>query len=224
MAKLPIAMCSQAALPDLWWIRHQWSIFHLVIAFYCQITAIFVKVVFVTPHKFELWKMDLKNEQRSVINFCCWLKISVAETVKLMHGTYTDDEWLGDSTIFCWRKAFSKGRETASLLPHVGQPLSICTEMVNTVTTVVWEDRHNTVWQLAQVLDISISSVYIILCEKLKMCRVAACLGSSFNDLRTERPLYWDLLQVSKKNRRWPKCDGTHNYGWWKLDSSLQSN
>ncbi len=56
-------------------------------------------VVFITHCKFELSKMDVKNEQRSTIKFCCRLKKSVVETVKLMHEMYTDEERLGDSTI-----------------------------------------------------------------------------------------------------------------------------
>ncbi len=40
--------------------------------------------------------MDVKNEQRSAIKFCCWLKKSVVEIVKLMHKLYSDEEWLED--------------------------------------------------------------------------------------------------------------------------------
>ncbi len=76
-----------------------------------------------------MWKMN--KEVRSVF------KKRAAETVKLMHEVYTDEEQLGDSTIFHWHKPFPKGRETAALLPHTGQPLRICTEdMVNTVTAL----------------------------------------------------------------------------------------
>ncbi len=74
--------------------------FHIIITFHCQVTTIFVKVVFVTTHKFELSKMDVKNEHRSVIKFCCWLKKSAMETVKFMYEAYTNEEWLGDLTIF----------------------------------------------------------------------------------------------------------------------------
>ncbi len=46
----------------------------------------------------------MKNEQGSAIKYCCWLKKSAADTVKLMHEAYTDEEQLGDSTIVdvCW--------------------------------------------------------------------------------------------------------------------------
>ncbi len=127
--------------------------------------------------------MDVKNEQRSAIKFCCWLKKSAAETVKLMHKVYNNKEWLRVSTIFPWHKTFLEGGETAALLHHVGQPRSICTEeLMNTVVTIVREDHHITVsqWistpvqQLARALDISKSSVHTILFEKLKMWRVAA--------------------------------------------------
>ncbi len=125
--------------------------------------------------------MDVKNGQRSAIKFCCWLKKSAVHTVKLMHKVYTDEEWLGDLTIFHWHKAFSGGREPTALFPHVGQPLSICTEeMVNTITAVVHEECHVTVLQLVQVLDISKSSVRMILHEELKVRKVAACWVSHF--------------------------------------------
>ncbi len=75
---------------------------------------------FFTCGKFELSKMDLKNEQKSAIKFCCWLRKSAAESAMLMYEAYTDEEWLGDSTIFHWYKAFTKGRETTALLPYVG--------------------------------------------------------------------------------------------------------
>ncbi len=138
MAKLPIVVCSQAAEHDLWSILWVWSKCYLVITFHCRVTQIFVKVVFVTPHKFELSKMDVKNEQGRAIKISCRLKKSVAVTVKLMQKMYTDEEWLWDSTLF-------KGRKTSPLLLHFGRPLSICTgEVVNIVIAVVW-DHHITV-------------------------------------------------------------------------------
>ncbi len=92
------------------------------------------------PHRFELSKMNVKNKQRSVI------KNSVVETVKLMHKVFTDEESSEDSTIFHWHKAFSKARETAALLLHVGRLLSIYTkETANTVIAVISEDFHITV-------------------------------------------------------------------------------
>ncbi len=55
----------------------------------------FVKVVFVTHRKFELSKIDSKNEQRSAIKFYCRLKKSAAETVKLMRKANIAKERLG---------------------------------------------------------------------------------------------------------------------------------
>ncbi len=144
--------------------------------------------------------MDVKNEQISEKKFCRRLKKSAAETAKLMQKAYTDEECLGDLTMFHWHKVFSKGKETTALFPPVRQPLSICRgEMVNTVAAVVREDCHNTVRQFAQTLDISKSSVHMIQCKKLKM-RSPSLRDSSFPDLRTERLPYCDLSRVAKKN------------------------
>ncbi len=49
-------------------------------------------------------------------------------------------------------------------------------------------------------------------------------LGSSLPNSRTEKPLYWNLSRVAKKNWGWAGCDGTHDYRWWKLDSPLRSS
>ncbi len=134
----------------------------------------FCKSCFCYPTQIPNLKMDVKNEQRSTMKFCCWLKKSAVETMKLMHESYTNEERLKDSTTYYRHKAFSKGRETVPLLPYVGQLLSICTEeIMNTVTAVVWEDCYITVRQLAQASDISKPSVYMVLCEKIKMWRVA---------------------------------------------------
>ncbi len=118
------------------------------------------------------------------------LENSAVETVKFMHEAYTDEERLGDSTIFHWHTAFSKGRETIALLPHVGQSLSICTEeMVNTFAAIVRENRHITHLQLAQALDFKIICSYDSASE-VGNVESRSLLGSSFPDLSIERPLY----------------------------------
>ncbi len=98
-----------------------------------------------------------------------------------MQEVYTDEEWLGDLTIFLWHKAFSEGWETTALLLHVGWPSSIYTEeKANTVTAILSEDRHITVRQLAHALDISKSPVHTILSEELKIRWVTACCVPHF--------------------------------------------
>ncbi len=169
--------------------------------------------------------MDSKNERRSVIKFWCLLKKSAARTVKLMHEAYIDEEKLGDLTILQWHKAFFKSREIAALLPRVRRPLSICTEMVNTDTAVIWENHHITVRQLTVALDISKSSVYMILLAKLKMWRVT---NSSLPGSRTERPLCWDFSRVANVNIRikWRKyCKWKYILsGKWKKTANKLEN
>ncbi len=94
VAKLPMAVHSQAVQCNLRSILRQSSKFHLVITFHCRVTAIFVKVVFVAPREFECSKMYVKNEQRIAIKFCFPLKKSAGKTVKF--EVYTDEEQLGD--------------------------------------------------------------------------------------------------------------------------------
>ncbi len=178
MAKLPTAAHSPAAERDLWLILRQWLKFHFVVTFPCQVTLIFVKVFLCCP-----WQIrTFRNGFEKWIEKCDKILLSVKE---ICSGDCEVDaqsiHWWGTA----WRfyilqssiRIRSSSKTTAALLPHVGQPLSICTEeMVNTIAVVVREVLLQiTVRHLAQTLDISKLCVHIVLCEKLKMQKVAAC-------------------------------------------------
>lgn len=59
------------------------------------VAAVFAKDVSCAPPKFKFSGMVVKEEQKVPIKFCCRSKKSEAETLKLMHDTYADAEWLG---------------------------------------------------------------------------------------------------------------------------------
>jgi hypothetical protein len=54
--------------------------------------------------------MDVKEEQRVVIKFCCKVDFLATKTVELIQKTY-GDEALSRTTIFEWHKRFQEGRE-----------------------------------------------------------------------------------------------------------------
>ncbi len=215
MAKITTA--AQAAECNHWSILHQRSKFHLVITFHCRVTQLF-KSCFRYPLQIQtFWNGYEKWTEKC--DKILLLKKLAAETVNLMHEVYTDEKRLGDSMIICWHKAFSKGRKTSALLLLVRWPLGICTEeTVNTVTAVVRENHHVTVWQVAQALDISKSCSYDSV-QEVENVESCSLLCSTFLDSRIERPLYWDLWWVVKKNWGWVGCDGMRDYMWWELDS-----
>ena len=56
-------------------------------------------------------EMDVREEQRVAIKFCCKVDFSATKTVELIQKAYGDAA-LGQTTIFGWHKRFQEGRES----------------------------------------------------------------------------------------------------------------
>jgi len=66
-------------------------------------------------------EIDVKEEQRVVITFCCKVDFSTTKTVELIQKAYGDAA-LSQTTIFEWHKQFRKGRESVKYDEHSGRP------------------------------------------------------------------------------------------------------
>ncbi len=61
-----------------------------------------------------------------------------------------------------WHEAFPKGHELTEKINNSGQPFtSITEENVNTVATIVREDRHSSIWDLATQVNITKTKLFI---------------------------------------------------------------
>ncbi len=90
-------------------------------------------------------KMDVSAEQHCAIKFCVHLKKTSNETTVLLKEAF-GMEMLGDSTIRQWHKAFVDGQESAEFEPRGGAlPTVVMATNINTITTVIEEDRHLTI-------------------------------------------------------------------------------
>jgi len=66
-------------------------------------------------------EMDVKEEQRLVIKFCCKVNFSATKTVELIQKAYSDAA-LSRTTIFEWHTQFQEGRESVKDDKRSGRP------------------------------------------------------------------------------------------------------
>ena len=113
-------------------------------------------------------EMDVKEEQRVGIKFCCKINFSATKTVELIQKAYGDAA-LSRKTIFEWHKRFREGRE--SVKDDESSGLATTSRTDNNIAAVdkkVKEDRKVTSRLIADTLAIPKTVVLRILREDLK--------------------------------------------------------
>ena len=120
-----------------------------------SIFAVFVKkerlllTVVVTPCQCR--EMEVKEEQRVTIQFCCKVDFSVTKTVELIQKAYGDAA-LSRTLIFDWPKRFGEGRESVKDDEFSGRPTTSRTDdNIAAVDKMVKERSKN---------DVSVNSRY----------------------------------------------------------------
>ncbi len=99
-------------------------------------------------------KMGVSVEQRCTNKFCVSLKKMLSETTELLKEVF-GKEMLCDLTIQQWHKAIVDRWESAKFKPRGSVPWTVVTATnINTVATVIEQDRHLTVQALAEALHI----------------------------------------------------------------------
>jgi len=113
-------------------------------------------------------EMDVKEEQRVAINFCCKVDFSATETVELIQKAYCDAA-LSRTTIFEWHKRFREGRESVKNDERSGRPTTRRTDYnIVAIDKMVKGDRNVTSRLIADTLGIPKTVVLRVLREDLK--------------------------------------------------------
>ena len=107
--------------------------------------------VVVTPCQCR--EMEVKEEQRVTIQFCCKVDFSATKTVELIQKAYGDAA-LSRTTIFEWKKLFREGRESVKFGERSGRPTSRTDDSVAAVDKMVKADRKVTSRLIADTLGI----------------------------------------------------------------------
>ena len=133
--------------------------------------------------------VDVKEEQRVAIKFCCKVDFSPIKTVELIQKAYADAE-LSRTTIFEWHKRFRESRESVKDDERSGRPTTSRTDDIAAVDKMVREDRNVTSRLIADRLGIPKTVVLRIFREDLKKRQRPGAFGSknsSVSDTKTSR-------------------------------------
>ena len=110
------------------------------------------------------------------MKFCVKLGKSTTETFAMLNTAYGDVA-MKRATCFRWHKRFKNGRLSVEDDKRSGRPSTSTDDpYIDEINTLVRENRHLTVRELAEECGISVGSCHHILTEELKMHRVAAKL------------------------------------------------
>jgi transposase len=118
--------------------------------------------------------MDTAEEQRACIEFCVKNGKTSAETLQMLRTAFSDD-CLSQTVVYQWVKRFKEGRESLKDDLRPGRPSTARNEQkVAQVHEKIRADRHLTLREIAEEVNISFGSCQAILTEDLAMRCVAA--------------------------------------------------
>jgi len=85
------------------------------------------------------------------------------------------DQSLSRSQVFQWHARFKAGRTSVDVDEHTGRPTSCTTpETVAQIQEIIRQDRHRTIRDIAEEVDVGYGTCQRVLMEELGMQRVAA--------------------------------------------------
>jgi len=113
--------------------------------------------------------MDQRKEQRVCIKFCAKLGKSATETLKMIQQGFGDQS-LSRTQMFQWQGRISVGDDK-----HTGGPTSCTTpETVARIQELISQDRHRTIHDIAEEVEVGYGTFQRVLTEELGMHLVAA--------------------------------------------------
>ena len=125
-------------------------------------------------------------ELQSVVKYCVALKESPTKTIKMIESTGKYKQ-CSQATVYKWQARFRSGQDSVKDDPRCGCPAVVMCSVKEPVKDMLNCDRRITVVEIADKLDILVSTVHGILTEDLGMSKVNA-----------------SILEVTM----WRKCEG----------------
>jgi hypothetical protein len=157
-------------------------------------------------------------EQWYCIKFCQKLGDSKAETIRKIQQAFSDDA-MGATQIKEWFNHFKDGCTLADSDQRSRRPSTSRNEnVIENVHSLILEDHHLTVREIADKVGTSTGSAHSILTENLHMCRVVAKfvpkLLSQKQQQRHLLEVTWDMLKCANRDPEFLKPVITGDKMW----------
>lgn len=151
------------------------TVSHYSVNFFCNVSFSLVTAsTFSQPFVcIAIFTMDKNIEQRV---FVCSNEISCAKTLKMLKKTF-GDLTMSKTQVYDWYKSIKEGREESNYLPRSGRPSSSSTEeYVDKIKEMEFENRHYSLREIAQEINMSHETARLILIAVLGMRKVGGRL------------------------------------------------
>lgn len=132
------------------------------------------------------------------------LNKSPIEILDILREAY-GEEAMGRDFVYRWRRKFQQGMRSVEDRPRSGRPSVITEKAVDTVRAIVCEDRRVTIEQIAERMDISKSTVHLIIRERLQLSKLSARWVPHQLSEEHRRRRVEDCTALLKMYRRWGK-------------------
>jgi len=118
--------------------------------------------------------MDQRKEQRVCIKFCANLGKSATETLEMIQQGFGDQS-LSRTQVFQWHAQFKTSCTSVNDNEQTGRPTSCTTpETVARIPELIRQDRHRTIHDIAEEVEVGYGTCQRVLAEELGMHSVAA--------------------------------------------------
>ncbi len=119
----------------------------------------------------KILKICLNNNTR--LN-CVKLKTTITEMNEILDAAYNESA-ISQARIYHWYSKFKSGRKSVDLIMGRKPPTSALTKQtINISATMIFDDAHLTVRQLALLLDISIGAHILVFQSNTRLSRMCA--------------------------------------------------
>ncbi len=120
-----------------------------------------------------LLSMEARLEQRSVLKFLSKSGHMPIECWRRLRDVFAE-ETMSKGQVRVWHKRFREGDENIKDKAKTGRPRSACTEMnCEAARTFIEDHRNSTLQDVAQELNVSITSAHRILKKDLKLSKIS---------------------------------------------------
>ena len=116
-----------------------------------------------------VFTVDQREEQRVCIKFCANLGKSATETLEMIQQGFGDQS-LSSTQVLEWHARFKTGRTSVDDDEHTG----CTTETLARIQELIRQDRHRTIRDIPEKVEVGYGTCQWVLTEELGMHRVAA--------------------------------------------------
>ena len=171
------------------------------------------------PYYHSWWISKMQSdtlEEWYAIKFCFKLGKNVTETYGMLQTAFRPS-CMNRESVFEWHKRFKEGRESVRDDERYGRSKEVRTpELIGQIKNFMDKDHHLSIETISAQFDVSMGTVYTIICEELKMWKIVRSLSQGCSEKIRKKDVMTGQADQFRSRSSWYSGDLR-----WKLDLLL---